>query len=270
MKKCLWCGTEFEKKTNKKYCSVECRNFARFGKTKCVICGKEIQKTGRDVKHCSMACVYKASLERNGLGFEFISIRSDKKAQARFVTIPCGKCGKHVEKRVGDHRRDLNKYGCSFCSNECARIYNGQTKELICSECGKDFHRGRSEYNNYNSKGGKTFCSRVCKDKNIDYILRGADHYNYVDGESKNHRGYGWKRIRKEVRERDNYTCQHCGKHEKELGKKLDVHHKIPFREFEDHKEANNMNNLIGLCASCHHTEEQRYVIEKRKDDNKC
>jgi len=53
-----------------------------------------------------------------------------------------------------------------------------------------------------------------------------------------------WKKLRKMVYQRDNFTCQKCGKHEG----KLQCHHIVPFRINED----NSMNNLITLCIACH------------------
>ena len=35
------------------------------------------------------------------------------------------------------------------------------------------------------------------------------------------------------------------------------MHHKIPFRNFTDRDDANNLNNLVSLCPSCHRQAEQ-------------
>ncbi|MEK6222623.1 MAG: DUF1998 domain-containing protein, partial [Chloroflexota bacterium] len=62
--------------------------------------------------------------------------------------------------------------------------------------------------------------------------------------------GPGWRKITVAVRERDDFTCQNCGKIED--GRAHDVHHKTPIRAFESTVEANRFANLITLCASCH------------------
>ena len=62
--------------------------------------------------------------------------------------------------------------------------------------------------------------------------------------------GSGWRDIRRIVRERDHFTCQLCGHHEQEM--EFHVHHKAPFRTFQDHKMANQLDNLITLCPICH------------------
>jgi len=78
-------------------------------------------------------------------------------------------------------------------------------------------------------------------------------HWNYQGGISHFHgRGNGWNTIKKIARERDNYTCQICGVTEGKLGKRLAVHHRIPYHNFSTPSEANALDNLICVCQSCH------------------
>ncbi len=65
-----------------------------------------------------------------------------------------------------------------------------------------------------------------------------------------NNYGSNWNKIKKIIRQRDFYKCQLCGLEENKSAHH--VHHKIPFRLFESIDEANNFNNLITLCPSCH------------------
>lgn len=61
---------------------------------------------------------------------------------------------------------------------------------------------------------------------------------------------FGGNRIK--VLERDNYTCQVCGKN-KEDGKTIIVHHKDETGWSKKKPEKNNrMDNLITLCVQCH------------------
>ena len=53
------------------------------------------------------------------------------------------------------------------------------------------------------------------------------------------------EKLKNLIRERDNYTCQLCGKTEKEEDKKLSVHH------IDYIKENLDPENLITLCGSC-------------------
>ena len=54
------------------------------------------------------------------------------------------------------------------------------------------------------------------------------------------------------VRKRESFACQGCGFSEEALGRQLDVHHKIPYRGFPSHLEANKLENLVSVCPSCH------------------
>lgn len=76
-----------------------------------------------------------------------------------------------------------------------------------------------------------------------------------LDNESEytsNKYGPTWEENRDQVRERDNYKCQACGKKESEMGRKLDVHHIKPFETFDDPAVANLPRNLISLCREHH------------------
>lgn len=72
--------------------------------------------------------------------------------------------------------------------------------------------------------------------------LAGEDHPNYRGGTSGSY-GKNWYRNRRLRRERDNKTCQLCGK-----TPAIEVHHIIPFKVSHD----NGIENLITLCHSCH------------------
>ncbi len=67
---------------------------------------------------------------------------------------------------------------------------------------------------------------------------------------SPNEYGPNWNHQRIAALKRDLYSCQNCGKPDQD--QHLHVHHKIPFRQFEDHLMANDLQNLITLCPECH------------------
>lgn len=63
--------------------------------------------------------------------------------------------------------------------------------------------------------------------------------------------GTDWRTQRDLARSRDGYRCQVCGMLEQD--RSHDVHHIIPFRSFSSAKIANQLENLVTLCHSCHH-----------------
>lgn len=54
------------------------------------------------------------------------------------------------------------------------------------------------------------------------------------------------KKLKKQIRRRDNFQCRECNFTEKQLGYRLTCHH------IDYDKRNNNPNNLISLCKSCH------------------
>ncbi len=75
-----------------------------------------------------------------------------------------------------------------------------------------------------------------------------------------NQYGPNWEQQKRLARQRDGYCCQLCGL--PESGKVHHVHHKIPFRLFSSFQEANQLDNLITLCASCHQKVEQSVRVQ--------
>lgn len=55
-----------------------------------------------------------------------------------------------------------------------------------------------------------------------------------------------WNRIREKVLERDNYTCQDCGKKEK-----LEVHHILPIKAGGEEFDEDNCVSLCGGKDGC-------------------
>lgn len=66
----------------------------------------------------------------------------------------------------------------------------------------------------------------------------------------KNDYGSEWNTIRKKVLRRDGNHCQVCGAAGGE--QPLHVHHIQPFKSFTSRETANQLQNLITLCSSCH------------------
>lgn len=89
-------------------------------------------------------------------------------------------------------------------------------------------------------------------------VRTGEDNWAWKGGEI-GYYGPNWYSQRRHARERDNHTCQLCSINKVELGRNMDVHHKIDFKKFDYvpgendyYLNANQLNNLISLCYRCH------------------
>lgn len=179
-------------------------------------------KSGKD-NYCSNKC-YQDS-------------RSEK------VKLTCNYCNKYFEEypsKISDNRG-------KFCSKDC--YFEDKRKNQIvcvCSLCGEEFKLCKSEYDvRKNNKSDMIFCSNKCYHEHNT----GENVYNWNPETNelyriRHSRNYlDWRNL---IYERDNYTCQACGK----KGCRLNAHHINGF--------ANNINlrlnidNGITLCKGCH------------------
>uniref|UniRef100_A0A7C5UR65 HNH endonuclease n=1 Tax=candidate division CPR3 bacterium TaxID=2268181 RepID=A0A7C5UR65_UNCC3 len=207
------------------------------------------------------------------------------------VSIPkthkCFNCGKEFRHRSGK-KHQFNK----FCSRECSAKYSGKIlekensphwkKEMIrvkkCLNCGveirnvplKDILIEKQKHSDvvFTSRAitefqKQKFCSMECSIKARVY-KKGKNHPNWRGGKSELRNTLSvnskYKEWRKAIFERDNYTCQMCGKR----GGLLQADHIKPFalivrengiKDVEDAlkcKELWDINNGRTLCINCH------------------
>ena len=76
---------------------------------------------------------------------------------------------------------------------------------------------------------------------------------------SPNDYGPTWNALRQQVMNRDGNQCQVCGTSGN--GRPLHVHHIKPFRSFSSPESANQLQNLITLCPTCHRQAESKVRI---------
>ncbi|GAC1516225.1 MAG: hypothetical protein NVS1B11_36270 [Terriglobales bacterium] len=184
--------------------------------------------------------------------------------------VPCSQCGKLLLK-MQCHM----KYGEHFCDTVChgqwrssnirgisSTRWKGGKQEYPCSECSKPVLR----YQVVASKSANVFCGPPCRGAWAAKHRTGEKIYNWAGGYEPYY-GPTWLQSKRAARKRDNNTCQRCGKTNKEVGRALDVHHVIKFREFgaNRHLEANDLSNLVCYCASCHKTVEEADGVALRK-----
>ena len=259
--KCSLCGTEIQRRSsNHKYCGV-CSKIARkkyLGKFKdyhsqywekskvarvCVVCGQEY-KSVKESQTCSPAC------------------RGKLKTLNYSEILTCLICGKKFKRTSSNIKNGRNK----TCSLECRskrhsnlmqdkKHWNWQDAKVkkTCIICGKEFKVYERKNRSHPT------CSYKCKYVLISRNMSGENHYLWRGGWQW-YRGENWLSQRKKALIRDNYQCQECGKTQgqelEEVQRELSVHHIVPFRFFNDHKEANRLENLLSLCNACHYKQE--------------
>lgn len=177
-----------------------------------------------------------------------------RKDEAKFCGHAC-----HAKYKFTGNKTRLGKPGNStvFTSERVRGENNPKWVDSLpftCENCGKEFLVKPWLARQRNGK--PRFCSTKCWNSSKDFI-RGATHPHYVGG-PKTYRGRSWLKARLIAVERDDGTCQKCGKH---IGKSIPVHHIKPFREFETEAEANQADNLICLCQSCHMKNEPHLFV---------
>ena len=83
--------------------------------------------------------------------------------------------------------------------------------------------------------------------------IAGKNCYNWKDG--KSFEPYGLKfnnQLKEQIRQRDNFRCQQCFRHQYELRTKTNKKYKLHIHHIDYDKQNNNPNNLISLCRNCH------------------
>lgn len=262
---CEWCNNEFEtiesRKNNHIYCSSDCRsksfskkfnsinnpNYKRMS-TKCNGCDKDILVTPSRVKKqkyifCSNAC-YIQNIGKYYTG--------ELNANYNHIIKKCSTCQKDISRTPSQFEGKQQ-----FCSSECKNVFLKQLNDVVsenakvicdCEYCGKKITRKRSA-----TTGKKfIFCSMICKDKHQSEFYVGANHPSYDKNipiaERIIKRNYNdYRNWRKQVYERDNYTCQSCFDNK---GGNLVAHHILNYSSNKHLRT--EIHNGITLCKSCH------------------
>jgi len=143
-----------------------------------------------------------------------------------------------------------------FCSRKCKdkNQENGEYKN--CSWCGEDTWKSQSMFREMGDYSiDNHFCNKSCEQSWKQKHWTGENHPSW-NGGSPSHRGANWREMRRKALKRDEYSCQVCDcsreKHYEKYGFDLDVHHKIPAKEFVQVEDANYLINLVTTCRSCH------------------
>lgn len=222
----------------------------------CPGCGIEYQPTQRTQVYCSRACYSAVQSSRRG--------ERATRWQGGKVAATCANCGRQL-KRLRSEIQRSERFFCDVqCRGKWMSTHNvgdrhpqwkGEHLETVCANCGAPisipkWHASREQ--------SRFFCSRGCFGAWASANLTGEKRYQWKGGRLPYY-GPDWNKQKAAARKRDNYICQHCGKQEHRNSRALHVHHIVPFRTFgyvagqnENHKAANDLPNLVTLCASCH------------------
>lgn len=180
----------------------------------------------------------------------------------------CNKCSEEFDKQIDliTHHTKVHNRGndgefeiCEECDEE---FYKGKTyrwhlskvhdenvrKKVECTNCGDMVRRYVSEVDRFENH----FCSKDCQH---DWVS-GENHHNWRENNQCRNYGPNWKQQRKKCLERDFHRCRCCQMSQEECiekyGRGLPIHHRSPFKHFDERDVANRLRNLITLCPYCH------------------
>jgi 5-methylcytosine-specific restriction endonuclease McrA len=160
--------------------------------------------------------------------------------------MKCKKCGYTTDnkKSFSNHMR----YGCKA---------NQWTQNKTCEYCGSLISRKKP-------KEQGRFCNHTCYGLWRSENCLGTKAPSYKDGRCKERllerARLPFKRWRKAVFQKDNYTCKKCGDNQ---GGNLEAHH---IKSFALHPELRyDVNNGLTLCKKCH-KETDNYGYTKKNN----
>ena len=168
------------------------------------------------------------------------------------ISIRCKECNKKFFSLECQKRK--------YCSNKCRlKALHRETpkkrktgKDVKCNNCRKIFYVSNWKFKINKGK----FCSHKCYSKDKSKKFTGKGNPQYKDGRTRKYTkafylSKEWRKLRKEIYKRDNYTCQECNK----KGGRLHAHHKIPVGICKDPLDK---SNIITLCSKCHNKKRKR------------
>lgn len=210
-------------------------------------------------------------------------------AQSEKITLACERCQTPFTIYPSESARRTRR----FCSEACYRAWRTEQsprEERHCAQCGKPFVvllswlTAQGEQNPERWQFGR-FCSIACVNASHVGVRRQAQRecvrcggtfyplpgrpdqrfcsrrcvfaYRAEHVIRVHYYGPDWPTQKQLARERDNHTCQNCGKQQQRPA--LDVHHMVRRGAFgSDYETANALENLITLCRRCHRIWETR------------
>lgn len=178
-------------------------------------------------RHCGKTFFVKPHRIKEGSG-KYCSYKCATDSRKTRVTHNCMQCGKPTQ-------------NYKYCSKECSALSQRNRVEYTCIQCGKVIVRFPYE------QGRRKYCSNECRFK----AQVGAGSPVWRGGSVRY--GANWITQRDLAYQRDGGECQVCHRKPRKGEKRFEVHHIVKARTFNrDYIAANDLNNLITLCRSCH------------------
>lgn len=203
----------------------------------CEICGKSHYRTPARLKnavhyYCSRECQHKGA-----------SLYPNKPVRGAYKVCPI--CGENFYVCQGS--LNYRKY----CSRKCHDKSQENHPILKCLICGKDY---RTYYSQVKLRGSK-YCSKKCMQIGAS-LKTGEKSHSWKGGISylkkQIRKNIEWKEWRRQVFERDNWTCQICGiRSSKNEYVEIHPHHIKSYSEYPELRF--NVDNGQTLCSKCHH-----------------
>ena len=220
---------EFET-TVKPECSNSTCPHCGKGRFRCFMlceCGKWFHPDSLSRKYCSKECAYKYMPKGGKKGKHYPHLQ-----RARIAICPV--CGKEF-RAIHEYKGRLSIY----CSKECWS--RRATIERECPTCGKQFKTTMSQ--------NKIYCSQKCRDLSYRERKGELSHF-WKGGKTEKMRllkgSAEYREWRQRVFERDDFTCQVCGKR----GVYLEAHHIKEKCNYFD--LIFDVDNGVTLCHECH------------------
>lgn len=205
----------------------------------CIDCGKELSK--KKYQRCR-SCRQLGKLNHNFGKLQKQNLCKCGNLKNR-TSLECRLCANktHSERMKKSFRENENHPFKPKFGKPSNRYIDGRKNKIYyCKIC------NINEIGYYTYWFGKSRC-KSCAKKEDSYKIVGKNNPSWNGGTSLELYPLGWtKTFKEQIRHRDGYKCQICGKPEVESNRRLDIHHK------DYNKENINSNNLITLCQSCH------------------
>ncbi len=219
---------------------------------------KSVLKNKKEQPTCSRKCSYKLISIKNYKSSEYVCpvcseifTRSPSQIKSKHNYIFCSKECQYKGRTLGLTKRIVEKpyqYTPETKQKQIDTAHKPKGRRVFywktCTNCGKSYD---DQHGWRTNKTDTYFCSLDCCNS-----YRVGDKNPAWRGGYKTYYGKDWRPLQRATRKRDQYTCQRCGQHQKDIGQQLDVHHIIPISSFIIPNDANTLENVISLCHSCH------------------